>query len=190
MKKLKTLSGYHSSQLEGELKNLLTIAAPGRSYLEVGARHGDTFYRVMMEMAPGARGVAVDWPGGPWGKAGTDEALRRAMDRLSLLHDVHLLLGSSHWPETVEKTWSLCPDGGFDLVFIDADHSYEGVRRDWELYGPMGKVVAFHDIVATDQGPKFGVPRLWEELKGRGDLRWKELVAQRPGMGIGVLWRE
>lgn len=35
------------------------------------------------------------------------------------------------------------------LVFFDGDHSYEGIRRDWEAYAPLvgpGGVVAFHDV--------------------------------------------
>ena len=36
-----------------------------------------------------------------------------------------------------------------DLIFIDGDHNYEGVKRDWELFDtrtwqPFG-VVVFHD---------------------------------------------
>lgn len=48
------------------------------------------------------------------------------------------------------------------LVFFDGDHSYEGVRQDWETYRPLmanGAVVAFHDI-----GWAEGVKRLVTEM--------------------------
>jgi len=35
-----------------------------------------------------------------------------------------------------------------DMLFIDADHNYDGCKRDWDLYSPFlrsGSVVIFHD---------------------------------------------
>lgn len=52
--------------------------------------------------------------------------------------------------------------GNYDLVIIDADHSYEAAKRDFDLYGGMGQVVMFHDIAGLrDCG---GAALLWHEL--------------------------
>lgn len=46
-----------------------------------------------------------------------------------------------------------------DIVFIDADHSYEGVKRDFYLWHPHAKLaVGFHDILMP------GVKEFWEEI--------------------------
>ena len=64
-----------------------------------------------------------------------------------------------------------------DLIFIDGDHSYDGVKRDWELFlpyiNPFG-VVVFHDTIwdiAPSSHPTrtdMGVPRFVDELRQRG----------------------
>jgi predicted O-methyltransferase YrrM len=65
----------------------------------------------------------------------------------------------------------------FDLVFIDGDHSYEGVKADWNNYtphmSPFG-VVVFHDTT-WDLNPDskwhredMGVPRFLDELRASG----------------------
>lgn len=39
--------------------------------------------------------------------------------------------------------------GRIDLLFVDGDHSYDGVLADWNIFGPAlapGAAVAFHDI--------------------------------------------
>jgi len=45
----------------------------------------------------------------------------------------------------VARAWSGEPA---DLVFVDGDHSEQGVRTDWELWSPLvapGGVMLFHD---------------------------------------------
>ena len=45
-----------------------------------------------------------------------------------------------------------------DFLFIDADHSYEAVKRDWELWGakvPAGGIIALHDCKCADNSPNY-----------------------------------
>ncbi len=70
-------------------------------------------------------------------------------------------------------TW----DRPIDLLFIDGDHTYEGVRRDYELFAkwvrPRG-MVAFHDSLwehhpkHPNARPGIGVPRFMEDLRRQG----------------------
>lgn len=56
-------------------------------------------------------------------------------------------VGNSQTMETFEKVKDFCPQ--YDFIFIDGDHTYDGVKKDFELYknllSPRG-VIAFHDI--------------------------------------------
>lgn len=78
--------------------------------------------------------------------------------------------------------------GHIDLVMIDGDHSYEGVRRDFEINRRYPhRYLAFHDI-ANPEPQAAGVARLWRELEGEK----VEIIRPEPGirarMGIGI-WR-
>jgi predicted O-methyltransferase YrrM len=64
-----------------------------------------------------------------------------------------------------------------DLLFIDGDHSYDGVSADWEMFTPRMSefgVVVFHDTLwdlRPDERwsrPDMGVPRFVEDLRAKG----------------------
>lgn len=82
--------------------------------------------------------------------------------------DFKLFIADSQKKETKDKVKEFCSQ--YDLIFIDGDHSYEGVNRDFELYqdllSPRGYIV-FHDIdpehVFKD-GPGGEVYKFWQDL--------------------------
>ena len=96
------------------------------------------------------------------GGADHDAELRDALTRYGLGARVHIVVGDSG---TAEHPPEPC-----DLVFVDGDHSYDGVRRDYDHWRDAvrpGGHLLFHDGA---QGRLFapampGVARLVEEIE-------------------------
>ncbi len=109
-----------------------------------------------------------------------------------------MIKGPSTSLSVVEKVKSALCGRKIDLLFIDGDHTYEGVKADFETYFPLvenGGIVAFHDI-APDFRTRFGrpterwagdVPKFWEQVKvtHRGVQEFVENPDQ-DGLGIGL----
>lgn len=73
------------------------------------------------------------------------------------------------------------------LLFIDGDHRYEGVKRDFELYSAEvsdGGMIVFHDIA----NPKFGVQEFWREVKG--EFKSEEVIEEEGSFGIGIIHKD
>jgi predicted O-methyltransferase YrrM len=80
-----------------------------------------------------------------------------------------------------------------DYRSIDGDHSYAGVKRDFEMYAPLvrkGGLIAFHDIANGPPESVGGVPQFWQEL--RGGHRRNELIRdpKQGSGGVGMIYVE
>jgi hypothetical protein len=80
--------------------------------------------------------------------------------------------------------------GPYDAMLIDGDHTLVGVSSDWDNYGKMAPIVAFHDIVGHGQAEKVSgnpveVPIFWESIRQRHET--VQFVDEGSAMGIGVV---
>jgi len=185
------------AQVYEEILGLAEIVAnlKPRRVLEIGTAGGGTLFIWCRLASDDATVISVDLPGGPFGggypmwRAVLYRYFRKPQQKL------HLIRGDSHDPRTLEKVEKILEGEELDFLFIDADHTYEGVRRDFEMYSPLvrrGGVVAFHDIVPHDRAHdpygQVGVPKFWNEIKSR--YRHLEIVKDwsQGWAGIGVLF--
>jgi cephalosporin hydroxylase len=78
--------------------------------------------------------------------------------------NMHFIEGDSHNERTITKVNGVLNERKLDFLFIDGDHSYNGVKADFETYSRFladGGIVGFDDI----NHPGNGVPDFWSELK-------------------------
>lgn len=182
-------SGRRASQNKYELEQLIGFLNANKisHYLEIGAREGDTFHEIMNRVPSIEFGLAVDYPGGLWGKSTTGLKLEKAiydLNRKGKFAD--FILGDSKSQTVIEEVKSY----QWDAIFIDGDHTYEGVRSDWGNYGDLAPIIIFHDIVGQHQkekvhGKPVEVPKLWAEIKEK--RIHLEFIDEGSHMGIGVI---
>lgn len=75
-----------------------------------------------------------------------------------------------------------------DFLFIDGDHTIEGVTADFEIYSKYvrdGGIIAFHDILFLKQ--ECNVKPLWEKLKKK--YYYVEMIGGPASTGMGVIFK-
>jgi predicted O-methyltransferase YrrM len=154
--------------------------------LEIGCWDGGTLFLWSRVAASDALLVTVDIGGGPFGDASPLAVLCRGMAAAE--QRVTTLFGrNSHAASTFAEIRGVLADRPVDFLFIDGDHSYAGVRQDFETYGALvrgGGLIALHDIT-PGRDPTIEVPRFWSELKRTRPV--EELVAGDESFGIGLV---
>jgi predicted O-methyltransferase YrrM len=180
------------AQIRSEIAALLELLEvdPPRNVLEIGTARGGTLFLLSRVASADGNLVSIDLPGGEFG-GGYDriwvpllKALPRDRQRLRLLR------ADSHDSMTYAEAQRWLAGKPLDCLLIDGDHRFEGVRRDFLMYGPLvrrGGLIAFHDIVPGPEETVGGVPRFWRVVTQVYETH--ELVEDwdQGGYGIGVV---
>jgi hypothetical protein len=105
--------------------------------------------------------------------------------RVYLPREIYFLPANSHSLEY--QAWRE-QFGMIDLVLIDGDHSYDSVKRDFEINRRYPhRFLVFHDIANQDP-TSVGVSRFWKELEGNKLEIHRPDLNLRSRMGIGIWW--
>ena len=188
-------SPFAPKQVPAEITTFIEDVADRQpqTVLEIGTEGGGTLLLLTLAAAPDATIISIDLPTG--GRFGGYPHWKGAYFRRFALPSqrLHLLQANSHLLSTLQSVRTILANRRLDVLFIDGDHTYGGVKADWEMYGPLAApsaLIAFHDIVQHPPARKCEVHTLWQEIKGA--FAHKEIVGDgaHSWAGIGVIWPE
>lgn len=161
-----------TSTTEAELACLERHARGRKCAVEIGTAQGASAVRIARALAPDGRLFCVD----PYEAENPNARIcRRELMRAAVAHRVTFLRGTS--VQMADRIPLGC-----DFFFVDGDHSYEGLKADWEIV--LGRLVAggvacFHDtsVPADNPARNPGSVRFFEQhIRRHPGFEWLETV--------------
>ena len=163
---------------------------PMNTIVEIGTARGGVFYALCQIASDDAMLISIDLPGGAFGGgyAETDIHTFRMFGKDA--QDLHFLREDSHREGTKKKLAKILKDRQIDLLLIDGDHTYEGVKKDYLMYSPFmkdGGIIAFHDVCFHTNVPECQVEKFWKEVRTKQNHFEFIDKTDKTWGGIGVL---
>lgn len=179
-------------QVRDEIIGLLKIVdqMKPKVMIEIGTHNGGTLFLFSRVVSEQAVIISIDFPDARFGGGYT--VWRTPLYKAFKLtqQKLYLLRADSHKTETLNRVKDILKGREVDFVFIDGDHSYDGVKKDFEMYSSLvrkGGKMSFHDVLHHGEaGCEVG--KFWNQLKQHG-YKYNEIIADKnQGWGgIGVL---
>ena len=164
-------SGYiRPQQVKSEITKLAQLIKDEKPkvYMEIGTATGGTLFISSRVLPDDSIIISLDLPDGIHG-GGYPEWKMELYESFPLdSQELHLIRGNSHHKSSVEKVKSILNGKEIDFLFIDGDHTYEGVKTDFNLYKELvkeGGLIAFHDVVEHPPETLCNVYDFWKEIE-------------------------
>ncbi len=143
-----------------EKKELFLLAASFKEYaniVEIGSYLGSSSCFLSAGLKNGFVYCIDTWQNDAMSESNKDTYTQFCDNTSKYSNKIRKIRGWSYnvVDQILEKTSNI------DLLFIDGDHSYEGVKKDWDVYSPFlrsGSIIVMHDSGWAD-----GVKKVIEE---------------------------
>jgi hypothetical protein len=157
--------------------------------LEIGTWHGASLFHWLHNASSNAKIINIDLGPDRWNPPEPDFDTRIWGQWVPNGVELYTVIGNSQDPNIVELIHHRVPR--IDFLWIDGDHSYEGVKADFQNYGPLvtSGVIALHDIIQPIRRMRINVCKLWREIQEAG-YKTQEIYSMpnQPDMGIGIIY--
>ena len=177
-----------------EFSKLIYNTKP-KKILEIGTAHGGTFFLFSRICSKNSTIFSIDLPimrnaGGMTFPPPPKIFLKAfKLDNQEMV----IIRRDSQSSSTINQVKKKLKEEKLDVLFIDGNHSYEGVKNDFKLYSPLvrkGGIIAFHDIVDVPSHFDVQVNKFWNEIKQY--YEYIEFVEDwnQGRFGIGVIYKK
>jgi predicted O-methyltransferase YrrM len=158
---------YHlkMAQIRGEIKALIELLSPRKPkrIMEIGTSRGGSLFLFAKLLDPDLI-VSIDKPFGDFDGIGFEnDELYKSFGR-----DVRIIRDDSHKDQTLNTVKGILGNDLLDFLFVDGDHTYDGIKKDFEMYYPLvkkGGIIALHDIIKNPADIRCKVYDFWTEIK-------------------------
>lgn len=211
-----TAYSLYMPQIRAEISELFDVVATHskdkKTYniLEIGTKFGGTFY-LWNSINRSGLNISIDLEAGIHGGVSKEEMDKRDLWFNERFDNCRFIRGNSHEKTTFQQVYSALHENyghglkygdplpdfpTFDFIFIDGDHTYEGVRQDFLDYSHLakkGSIIVFHDITDSKRhrDRNVNVAQFWNEIKD--DYEHYEIIhpdtddVDQRWAGIGIL---